>query len=145
MGKNKPQNSPSVLIMDAHSTYVTPKVVETAKIHQVELVTIPAKSSHLLQPLDQIFHSMRENFAELAISLKYVNSDILTNTSKLPCLIRIAMEKAWSTYVIKMSFHRTGACTHIHIITVYLSYVIAYEMLMANMFYKSFIQFVDCS
>ena len=134
--KNKPQNSPSLLIMDAHSTHVTHKVVETAKINQVELVTIPAKSSHLLQPLDQIFHSMKENFAELAISLKYVNSDVLTNTSKLPYILRIAMEKAWSTYVIKMAFQRTGTCTYIHIITVYLSYVIAYEMFMVNMFYK---------
>ena len=122
--------------MDAHSTHVTPKVAETAKIHQVELVTIPAKSSHWLHPLDQIFHSMKENFAELAISLKFVKSDIPTNNSKLPYLLSIAMEKTWSTYVIKMEFQRTDTCTHIHINTVYLSYDIAYEMFMPNMLYK---------
>ena len=110
---NKPKDTPCMLIMDAHSTHVSHKVIESAKNHQVELITIPAKSSHLLQPLDQIFHCMKENFADLAISLKYVSSDILTNTSKLPYLLRIAMEKAWSTYVIKMAFQRTGMCIYL--------------------------------
>ena len=110
---NKPKDTPCLLIMDAHSTHVTPKVIESAKNHQVELITIPAKTSHLLQPLDQIFHCMKEHFADLAISLKYVSSDILTNTSKLPYLLRIAMEKAWSTYVIKMAFQRKGICIYL--------------------------------
>ena len=111
--KEKPKDEKSLLIMDAHSTHVSLPFFELAVQHNVEVVTLPSKSSHILQPLDQIFGPLKETFAQTALTLKYVNGNILTNTSKFPHILKYAMDKAWSVHVIKTSFLRTGITSDI--------------------------------
>ena len=106
--KEKPKGERSLLIMDAHCTHVSLPFFELAIEHNVEVITLPSKSSHILQPLDQIFGPLKETFAETALTLKYVSGNVLTNTSKFPHLLKYSMEKAWSIHVIKTSFLRTG-------------------------------------
>ena len=107
--KNKPAGKPCLLILDAHSTHVSANFIAQAKANDVEVITIPSKSSHVLQPLDQIFSVLKETFAQTAASLKYVSGDLLTNTSKFPYLLRYSMDKAWSVHMVKAAFQRTGA------------------------------------
>ena len=106
--KYKPTGKPCLLIMDAHSTPVSSGFIDSAKFNNVEVLTIPSKSSHVLQPLDQIFSLLKETYAQTAMFLKYVNGDVLTNTSKFPDLLRFSMEKAWSVHIIKSAFQKTG-------------------------------------
>ena len=94
--------------MDARSTHVSLLFFELAIEHDVEVITLPSKSSHNLQPLDKIFGAFKETFVETAVILKYVSGNVLTNTSKFPHILKYSMEKAWSIHVIKTSFLRTG-------------------------------------
>ena len=50
--KNISPARPVLLIMDSHSSHLSPQVLEYAKSHQIILFTIPAHTSHILQPLD---------------------------------------------------------------------------------------------
>lgn len=50
--ENIPPRRPVMLIMDSHSSHVSPKVLDFARSNNIVLFTIPARTSHILQPLD---------------------------------------------------------------------------------------------
>ena len=102
---------PVILILDAHSTHVAPEFANLAIENKVEVISLPSKTSHILQPLDQIFGTLKESFASTAMNLKYVNGNIVTNQALFPNLLQIAMDKAWSPHVVKIAFKRTGTNT----------------------------------
>ena len=80
--------------LDSHSTHVSLDFIEIAKSNQIEVLCFPSKRAHIAQPLDQIFGYMKEVFAQTALSLKLVRSDVITNKSKFP----------WSVYLVKKAF-----------------------------------------
>ena len=45
-------NNPRCLIVDGHSSHLTWKVVQFALSHDIHMICLPSKSTHLLQPLD---------------------------------------------------------------------------------------------
>ena len=47
-----PDNAPRCLIVDGHSSHLTWKVVQFALDHNIHMICLPSKSTHLLQPLD---------------------------------------------------------------------------------------------
>ena len=106
--KQIPKERPVILLLDAHSTHVTIEFANLAIQNQVEVISLPSKTSHILQPLDQIFGTLKESFASTAMNLKYVNGNIVTNQALFPNLLQVAMDKAWSPHVVKMAFQRTG-------------------------------------
>ena len=106
--KNIPPQRPVLLLFDPHSTHVSLDFIEIAKSNQVEVLCFPSKMSHIAQPLDQIFGYMKEVFAQTALSLKLVRSDVITNKSKFPYILQQSTDKAWSVYLVKKAFERTG-------------------------------------
>ncbi|CAG5051853.1 unnamed protein product [Parnassius apollo] len=50
--RNIPPTRPVMLIMDSHASHIAPKILDYAKSHQIILFTMPAHTSHILQPLD---------------------------------------------------------------------------------------------
>ena len=46
------KDSPCFLILDAHSSRASPNAIRALQEHNVHMITIPAHSSHMLQPLD---------------------------------------------------------------------------------------------
>lgn len=47
-----PAERPLILLMDSHSSHISPDVIELAKANYIYLFIFPAHCSHLLQPLD---------------------------------------------------------------------------------------------
>lgn len=45
-------DSEHILVIDGHSSHVTLQVIEICKQHGIRLICLPARSSHILQPLD---------------------------------------------------------------------------------------------
>ena len=109
--KEAPAKRPLLLILDAHSTHVGFEFVELAKKENVEVLSLPSKTSDKLQPLDQIFSLLKGQFSNLALSLKFVKGDILVNQGKFPQILQLAMDQAWTKYAVKLSFKRTGIVT----------------------------------
>ena len=102
--KEAPAKRPLLLILDAHSTHVGFEFVELAKKENVEVLSLPSKTSDKLQPLDQIFSLLKGHFSNLALSLKFVKGDILVNQGKFPQILQLAMDQAWTKYAVKLSF-----------------------------------------
>lgn len=55
-----PEDRPVLLIYDGHATHVTDDVIDFAKSQNIEILKLPAHTSHLLQPLDlSVFKSLK--------------------------------------------------------------------------------------
>ena len=57
---------PVLLLMDNHSSHVQLKLAETAVANNVHIVLIPPHSSHFLQPLDQVFNTLKDGIEDQA-------------------------------------------------------------------------------
>lgn len=74
-----PENRPVLLLMDSHSSHVTPEVIRLAKQNQIYLFTFPAHTTHLLQPLDVgIYRSLKAAWS------KTLNSYMLQHPNDKP-------------------------------------------------------------
>ena len=113
--KNIPSRRPVLLLLDPHSTHVSIQFIETAKLNEVEVISFPSKLSHLIQPLDQIFGYLKEVFSQTALSLKLVQSDVITNKTTFPYILQQSLDKAWSVFLIKSAFAKTGEASYLQI------------------------------
>jgi hypothetical protein len=67
------EKRPVLLILDNHITHLSKGFIDAAKKHKIELLYLPAHSSHMLQPQDAgYFHVLKQKIAELAIQLGYL-------------------------------------------------------------------------
>lgn len=48
----RPADAPAILILDAHSSRASPNAIRALQDANMHMITIPAHSSHVLQPLD---------------------------------------------------------------------------------------------
>ena len=123
--KEAPVKRPLLLILDAHSTHVGFEFVELAKKENVEVLSVPSKTSDKLQPLDQIFSLLKGQFSNLVLSLKLVKGDILVNQGNLAQILQLAIDQAWTKYTllreqVLLLLHNTllySACSQIDIPT----------------------------
>lgn len=64
---------PVLLILDNHATHTSLAFVNLAAKHKVDILYLPAHSSHLLQPQDVgYFHILKHRVAELSLQLGYL-------------------------------------------------------------------------
>lgn len=66
---------PAVLIMDNCSTHFSMKVIDLAIERNIHIMCEPAHTSHRLQPLDKIFHSIQDEFEQQCLSSQLVDLD----------------------------------------------------------------------
>ena len=74
-----------LVVMDNHSTHITKPVIDIAKKENIELLCLPAHSTHLLQPLDVgYYHLLKQNVAKLRTSLGYTGLTYLPRKAASP-------------------------------------------------------------
>jgi hypothetical protein len=57
-----PPHRPVILFMDSHASHVTPEILSLALDNDIHLVTFPANTTHLLQPLDVgVYRPLKES------------------------------------------------------------------------------------
>ncbi|XP_045186550.2 uncharacterized protein LOC123544542 [Mercenaria mercenaria] len=72
------EKRPVLLILDNHITHLSKSFLDAAKKHKIELLYLPAHSSHILQPQDVgYFHVLKQKVAELAIQVGYLGMKTL--------------------------------------------------------------------
>ena len=60
-----PPKRPVLLLYDGHASHISTDVIEYAHLHHIEIMCLPAHSSHLLQPLDvAVFKPLKTHFNE---------------------------------------------------------------------------------
>ncbi len=98
---------PCLLILDNHTSHLSPKVIDAARENGVDLLFFPAHSSHLLQPLDVgYFHLLKMKVVGLATGLGSSGTHSLPR-HLFPKVLQQAMNKI-TPATIAASFSATG-------------------------------------
>ena len=87
---------------------MSPTVIDSAINNNIEIIGLPAHTSHFLQPLDQIFNNLKFQVSNLAQTLGILNADTVIRKNRMASLLKYAQEKAWSVKVVQQAFARTG-------------------------------------
>lgn len=84
---------PVLLILDNHASHVSKAFVDAARENSVDLLYIPAHTSHLVQPQDAgYFHIVKQYVGELAIQLGYLGIKSLSR-SLFPKILHQALNR----------------------------------------------------
>ena len=101
-------NGPFLLTMDNASPHISFEIVMLCIIHAIEIFSFLPNASGYLQPLDQIFGTLKYQAYEVARNLSYSVAGFITNKKKFPYILHMATQIAFTSDLIKSSFRRTG-------------------------------------
>ena len=99
---------PVVLIIDPASSHFNVNVLEQAQREHISIVTIPAKTSHMLQPVDQIVATLKETFSNEAYKCSLVKASFLARPAQFPNLLKCALQICWTEKTVQQAFAQTG-------------------------------------
>ncbi len=98
-----------LLILDGHNSHVTLDVVREACAAGLDLLTLPAHTSHALQPLDvSVFKPFKQHFREYRDFWSSRNFNKAASKEILAQWVSLALRKALSSSNIKRGFSATG-------------------------------------
>jgi len=99
----------SLLIFDGHGSHVAFKTIEEARHLGIDLITLPAHTSHRLQPLDvSIFSPFKNYFKKQRSAWMASHPQIEIGREELATLARKAFKQALTPANIISGFRRTG-------------------------------------
>lgn len=108
VGAISPENR-HLLILDGHNSHVTLDVVREASVAGLDLLTLPAHTSHALQPLDvSVFKPFKQHFREYRDYWSSRNLDETTTKDVLAQWVSLVLRKALSVNNIQKGFSATG-------------------------------------
>lgn len=106
---NIPPVRPVLLIMDSHASHITPRVLAYAKSHQIILFTMPAHTSHLLQPLDVgVFKSLKTVWRAELQDYKVKNPSKVPTRLDFHTFLTPVYEKCFTPSNIRSGFRKAG-------------------------------------
>jgi hypothetical protein len=99
---------PRLLLIDGHASHISYEFCRFALEHNIHLISLPAHSTHLLQPLDVgLFGPLQHFYGKAADDyVRNTQAGILKGT--FWSFYREAREKAYSQTNIKQAFRATG-------------------------------------
>ncbi|KAG5262976.1 hypothetical protein AALO_G00281080 [Alosa alosa] len=107
--KHAPTERPLVMFLDQHETHVSKDTVDFCRGKGIELVCLPANTTHMLQPLDvSVFGPLKNAFTKLASSLGLVRGDLVVSKRRFSAVIKHAYLKAVTPANIMSGFRKTG-------------------------------------
>lgn len=102
-------NNRHLLIFDGHGSHVALPTIQEARFLGIDLITLPAHTSHKLQPLDvSIFSPFKNYFKSERSEWMAKHHRLVINRSELASLCSLAFKKALTVDNIKAGFKRTG-------------------------------------
>lgn len=100
---------PIVLLMDSHAAHITPEVIELAVKNDIHLLTFPAHTTHLLQPLDVgVYKSLKSHWAKSMTDYMTEHPHDKPNRFNFFSIFNIPFINAMSTTNIQNAFKKTG-------------------------------------
>jgi hypothetical protein len=104
-------NRPRMLIMDGHGSHVSVDFLWTCKQHQVELLFLPAHSSHVLQPLDLTgFSVVKSKYRRQILELSALDDAAPVKKERFITCYHYAREEGLTERVIRAGWRAAGIC-----------------------------------
>ncbi|XP_073959486.1 uncharacterized protein [Choristoneura fumiferana] len=104
-----PPARPVMLIMDSHASHINPSVLEYARYEHIVLFTMPAHTSHLLQPLDVgVFRPLKVAWREELQNYKYSNPTSTPTRFDFHNFFTPAFDKSFTASNVRAGFRRAG-------------------------------------
>ncbi|XP_048094591.1 MFS-type transporter clz9-like [Alosa alosa] len=95
--------------MDQHEAHVGTGVVDFCRANRIEVVCLPAHTTHVLQPLDvAVYGSLKAAFSRLAGNMGLVRGDLVIGKRQFTAVLKYALEEACTPHNIISGFRRTG-------------------------------------
>ncbi|XP_076151795.1 uncharacterized protein LOC143134943 [Alosa pseudoharengus] len=103
------QERPLLLFMDQHEAHVGKGVVDFCRANRIEVVCLPAHTTHVLQPLDvAVYGSLKAAFSRLAQEMGLVRGDLVLGKRHFSAVLKYVVEQACTPNTIKSGFRSTG-------------------------------------
>lgn len=107
--KNIPPARPVLLIMDSHASHVSPNVLAYAQSNKIILFTMPAHTSHILQPLDVgVFRPLKAAWRAELQKYKTQHPSSVPTRFDFHKFLTPAYERSFTSSNIRAGFEKTG-------------------------------------
>ncbi|KAJ8375339.1 hypothetical protein SKAU_G00059190 [Synaphobranchus kaupii] len=84
-----PEERPIILIMDQHETHVSKEVIVLCRDNKIEILCLPAHTTHVLQPLDiAVFNPLKTAFSKMASRMGLVRGDLVVGKKQFSPLLK---------------------------------------------------------
>ncbi|KAI2645013.1 MFS-type transporter clz9 [Labeo rohita] len=104
-----PEERPLLLIMDQHETHVSKDVTMYCRENKIEILCLPAQTTHILQPLDTaVFNPLKTVFSTMASRMGLVRGDVVVGKKQFSALLKHVYPTAATAENIKAGFHEAG-------------------------------------
>ncbi|XP_042578769.1 tigger transposable element-derived protein 6-like [Cyprinus carpio] len=104
-----PEERPLILIMDQHETHVSKEVIMFCREKNIEILCLPAHTTHILQPLDiAVFNPLKTAFSTMASRMGLVRGDIVVGKKQFSALLKHVYPTAVTAQNIKAGFRKAG-------------------------------------
>jgi hypothetical protein len=103
----KVNGRPRILVVDGHGSHLTPAFLEYCEEHSIIVLCVPAHTSHILQPIDRTFPSLKHWFRrEVDKHLRF--GEMRVSKAQFMELLRRSRPKAFTEENVKSGFCKTG-------------------------------------
>ncbi|XP_022342950.2 uncharacterized protein LOC111136409 [Crassostrea virginica] len=100
---------PQLLILDGHSSHESLAILECALANNVQILSLPPHTTHILQPLDRaVFGPFSAAYNAACSEFMSENPLNMVNKWSFPGLIKIAWEKSFTEHNIQSGFQACG-------------------------------------
>ena len=97
-----------MLLVDGHKAHVTQEVIEAATRNRGSIFSLPAHSSHLLQPLDlSLFGPLKRGWVKACAAFSHLTSTVV-NQRNFAKIFNVAWHSSTTPEVIRGGFKRAG-------------------------------------
>ena len=84
---------PVILLLDNHSSHLSLRAIRLAVENNVHMITIPAHTSHFLQPLDLIFKPLKAKFFSLSQTMGVIKGDNIVDKGGVAPVLEAAQDQ----------------------------------------------------
>jgi hypothetical protein len=107
----RPETRRRLLILDGHGSHIDIDFLWLCKQNQIELLYLPAHSSHILQPLDLApFSVIKSNYRDQIRALASLNDAAPVKKERFVLCYNRARETGLSKKIIRAGWRATGIC-----------------------------------
>ncbi|KAJ8340702.1 hypothetical protein SKAU_G00353350 [Synaphobranchus kaupii] len=104
-----PEERPIILIMDQHETHVLKEVIVLCRDNKIEILCLPAHTTHVLQPLDiAVFNPLKTAFSKMASRMGLVRGDLVVGKKQFSPLLKHVYPTAVTAENVKAGFRKAG-------------------------------------
>ncbi len=108
--QNIPLARPVLLVQDGHASHMTIDVIELARANGINLLCLPAHTTHILQPLDVgVFKSFKSHFSKVCHTYLMKHPGRVITTDVLAFLVAEAWPHSLTPLNIMGGFKKCGA------------------------------------